>query len=113
RSRMATDINVISEAFTINIAEVIRQSIVGIGGLILMILYIDWSIARWFIFIIPPLTVASLIFARTIRKYSRKFQDKIAEGHVIVGEALTGIANVKIFTNEGFEIGRYTKKTRE
>ena len=38
-SRIATDINVISEAFTINIAELIRQSIVGLGGLILMILY--------------------------------------------------------------------------
>src|SRR4051812_47683541 len=35
-SRIATDINVISEAFTINIAEVIRQSIVGIGGLVLI-----------------------------------------------------------------------------
>jgi ABC-type multidrug transport system fused ATPase/permease subunit len=32
-SRLATDLNVISEAFTMNIAEVIRQSIVGIGGL--------------------------------------------------------------------------------
>src|SRR5438046_1035413 len=76
-SRVAIDINVISEAFTINIAEVIRQSIVGLGGLILMLLYIDWSIARWFIFIIPPLTLVSIIFARKICKYSKKFQDKI------------------------------------
>ena len=50
-SRMATDVNVISEAFTVNIAEVIRQSIVGVGGLILMIINVDWSIAKWFIFI--------------------------------------------------------------
>jgi ABC-type multidrug transport system fused ATPase/permease subunit len=112
-SRIATDINVISEAFTTNIAEVIRQSIVGFGGLILMVLNIDWSIARWFIFIIPPLTVISLFFARSIRKYSKKFQDKIAEANVIVGESLTGIANVKIFTNEPFEIKRYTEKTKD
>ncbi|NBU05283.1 MAG: ATP-binding cassette domain-containing protein [Sphingobacteriia bacterium] len=112
-SRIATDINVISEAFTINIAELIRQSIVGLGGLILMILYIDWNIARWFIFIIPPLTIVSILFAKKIRKYSKSFQDKIAEANVIVGESLTGIANVKTFTNEGYEINRYTKKTHE
>jgi ABC-type multidrug transport system fused ATPase/permease subunit len=112
-SRIATDINVISEAFTVNIAELIRQSIVGLGGLVLMILYIDWSIARWFIFIIPPLTIVSILFAKKIRKYSKMFQDKIAEANIIVGESLTGIANVKTFTNEDYEIGRYSGKTRE
>lgn len=112
-SRMATDINVISEAFTVNIAELIRQSIVGVGGLILMLYYIDWTIARWFIFIIPPLTVTSILFAKKIRKYSKTFQDKIAEANVIVGESLTGITNVKTFTNEAYEIKRYTNKTNE
>lgn len=112
-SRLATDINVISEAFTVNIAELIRQSIVGVGGLVLMILYIDWSIAKWFIFIIPPLTVISILFAKRIRKYSKYFQDKIAEANVIVGESLTGISNVKTFTNEAYEIMRYGNKTEE
>lgn len=112
-SRMATDINVISEAFTVNIAELIRQTIVGLGGLILMLYYIDWTIARWFIFIIPPLTVTSILFAKKIRKYSKTFQDKIAEANVIVGESLTGITNVKTFTNEAYEIKRYTNKTNE
>lgn len=112
-SRMATDINVISEAFTVNIAEVIRQSIVGFGGLVLMIVYIDWSIAKWFVFIIPPLTIVSILFGKKIRKYSKSFQDKIAEANVIVGESLTGITNVKTFTNEIYEINRYTQKTNE
>ena len=111
RSRMATDVNVISEAFTVNIAEIIRQSIVGIGGLVLMIIKIDWIIARWFIFIIPPLTFVSIIFAKRIRKYSKDFQDKIAEANVIVSESLTGITNVKTFTNEVYEINKFTSKT--
>ncbi len=112
-SRMATDVNVISEAFTVNIAEIIRQSIVGIGGLVLMIIKIDWTIARWFIFIIPPLTIVSIVFAKRIRKYSKGFQDKIAEANVIVGESLTGITNVKTFTNEAYEINKFTTKTAD
>ena len=108
-SRMATDINVISEAFTVNIAEFIRQSIVGVGGLILLISTTEWTIARWFLIIIPPLTFFAILFARRIRKFSKVYQEKIAESNVVVGEALTGITNVKTFTNENYEVNRYDK----
>jgi ABC-type multidrug transport system fused ATPase/permease subunit len=110
-SRIATDINVISEAFTVNIAEFIRQSIVGVGGLTLLIYKTDWVIARWFLVIIPPLTVVSILFSRRIRKYSKVFQEKIAESNVVVGEAFSGITNVKTFTNEYYEINKYDKIT--
>jgi ABC-type multidrug transport system fused ATPase/permease subunit len=107
-SRMATDISVISDAFMLNIAELVRQSIVGIGGLILLIAT-SGPIAKWFIFIIPPLTVVSIFFARKLRKFSKTYQEKIAESNVVVGEALTGITNVKTFTNEAYEINKYDR----
>lgn len=112
-SRLATDINVISEAFTLNIAELIRQSIVGIGGLCLMMYYTSWDIAKWFLIIIPPIIVIALLFAKKIRGFSKDFQDKIADANVIVGEALTGISNVKSFTNEHYEMNRYGAKVIE
>lgn len=112
-SRLATDINVISEAFTLNIAELIRQSIVGIGGLCLMMYYTSWDIAKWFLIIIPPIIVIALLFAKKIRGFSKNFQDKIADANVIVGESLTGISNVKSFTNEGYEMKRYNNKVLE
>jgi ABC-type multidrug transport system fused ATPase/permease subunit len=112
-SRMATDINMISEAFTINIAEFIRQTIVGIGGLCALIYFTSWQIAIWFIVIIPPITVLAILFGKKIRGYSKSFQEKIAESNVIIGEALTGISNVKTFTNEKFEINRYHEKTNQ
>jgi len=112
-SRLATDINVISEAFTLNIAELIRQSIVGIGGLCLMMYYTSWDIAKWFLIIIPPIIIIALLFAKKIRGFSKDFQDKIADANVIVGEALTGISNVKSFTNEHYEMNRYGAKVIE
>jgi ABC-type multidrug transport system fused ATPase/permease subunit len=107
-SRMATDINVVSEAFTVNIAEIIRQSIIAVGGLIL-ILMTSLEIAKWFLFIIPPIIVLALFFGKKIRSYSKLFQDKIAASNVLVVEALTGVSNVKTFTNEGYEISRHQK----
>lgn len=110
-SRMATDINVISEAFTVNIAEFIRQLIVGVGGLILLVTTTNFALAKWFLIIIPPLTIIAILFSRKIRKYSKVYQEKIAESNVVIGEALTGITNVKTFTNEDYEISKYDRVT--
>ena len=77
-SRLSTDINVISEAFTVNIAEVIRQTIVGVGGLCLLVYFTSWDVAKWFIIIIPPLTFVAILYGRKIRGYSKALQDKIA-----------------------------------
>lgn len=112
-SRLSTDINVISEAFTVNIAEVIRQSIVGVGGLILLVHFTGWEVAKWFIVIIPPITIIAIFYGRKIRKYSKGLQEKIAEASVVVTEALTGITSVKSFTNEKLEIKRFEGITNE
>jgi ABC-type multidrug transport system fused ATPase/permease subunit len=112
-SRVATDINVISEAFTINIAEVIRQTIVGVGGIVLLVYFTSWDVAKWFIVIIPPITVIAIFYGRKIRGYSKALQDKISESSVIVSEALTGITSVKAFTNEQLEIGKYDRVTND
>lgn len=112
-SRVATDINVISEAFTVNIAEIIRQTIVGLGGVILLVNYTGWDVAKWFLAIIPPITVIAIMYGRRIRKYSKGLQDKISESNIIVTEALTGITSVKAFTNENLEVNKFDKITSE
>ena len=112
-SRVATDINVISEAFTVSIAEVIRQSIVGAGGLCLLVYFTSWDVAKWFIVIIPPITLIAIIYGKKIRGYSKALQDKISESSIIVSEALTGITSVKAFTNERLEIDKYDRVTSE
>ncbi len=112
-SRLATDINVISEAFTVSIAEVIRQTIVGLGGMILLVHFTGWEVAKWFLAIIPPITFVAILYGKRIRKYSKALQDKISESSVIVSEALTGITSVKAFTNEQLEISKYEKVTTD
>lgn len=112
-SRVSTDINVISEAFTTNIAEVVRQTIVGVGGLVILMTLTSWDIAKWFLMVIPPIALVTMIYGRKIRKYSKNYQAKIAESNVVVLEALTGISSVKSFVNEQYEISRYDRITTE
>jgi ABC-type multidrug transport system fused ATPase/permease subunit len=111
-SRMASDITQISETFTTNIAEFLRQLVIIIGGTII-ICTMSWKLALIMLSIIPVIAVITLFFARYIRKLSKQVQDKIADSNVITGEGLQGITNVKTFTNESFEINRYNSVTEE
>jgi ABC-type multidrug transport system fused ATPase/permease subunit len=111
-SRIATDINQISDTFTTNIAEFFRQLIIIIGGIII-ICFMSWKMAVVMLAVIPVIAIITMFFAKYIRKLSKEVQDKVAESNVIVGESLQGIANVKSFTNESYEINRYGNKVTE
>lgn len=111
-SRVASDIGQISETFTTNIAEFLRQLIIIVGGIII-ICFMSWKMALVMLAVIPVIAIITMVFARYIRKISKAVQDKIAESNVIFGESLQGISNVKSFTNESYELGRYTSKTNE
>lgn len=111
-SRMASDISQISDAFTTNIAEFLRQFIIIVGGIII-ICFMSGKMALIMLATIPLVAILTLFFARYIRKLAKEVQDKIAESNVIVGESLQGISNVKSFTNESYEINRYNNKIYE
>jgi ABC-type multidrug transport system fused ATPase/permease subunit len=57
--------------------------------------------------VVPVIVVIALVFGRFIRKMSKKAQDQLAESNTVVQETLQGIANVKSFSNEWYEVGRY------
>ena len=109
-SRISADITQIGDTLTVGVAEFLRQLIIIIGGTIL-ICVISWKLALLMLCIIPPVAIVTVFFGRKIRKFSRAVQERVGESNVIVGESMQGIANVKSFTNEGYEIGRYTKST--
>ena len=107
-SRISADISQIGDTFTTNIAEFLRQFIIVVGGIILICIT-SGKLAVTMLSIIPVLALLAVYFGRKIRNLAREAQDKVAESNVTVAESLQGIANVKSFTNEKFEIGRYNK----
>lgn len=111
-SRISADLSQIQDTLTTTLAEMIRQLVLLIGGVIfLAIVSIKLTLAL--LIVLPVLVVVAVFFGRFIRKISRKAQDKLAESNTIVEETLQGIANVKAFVNESFEAGRYSKNIRE
>lgn len=111
-SRISADLSQIQDTLTTTLAEMIRQMVLLIGGVVfLAIVSIKLTLAL--LIILPVLVVTAVLFGRFIRKISRQAQDKLAESNTIVEETLQGIANVKAFVNEAFEAGRYGKNIRE
>jgi ABC-type multidrug transport system fused ATPase/permease subunit len=62
---------------------------------------------------LPAVSLFAFFFGKSIRKFSRKAQNQVAESNTVVEETLQGIQNVKAFANELFEMNRYKKITDE
>lgn len=105
-SRLSADISLLQETFTITIAELIRQIITIPVGLFFLF-YISSRLTVFIIAVIPIIALIGVFFGKFIKKLSVVAQDDITESNKVVDETLHGIANVKAYANEFFEIIRY------
>lgn len=111
-SRMSSDITQIQETLRTTIAEFFRQIVTIIGSVVLLV-FISWKLALIMVGTVPVMALIAVFFGRFIRKLSKKAQDFSADSNTIVEEALTGISNVKAFTNEIYMMARYGKAIDE
>lgn len=111
-SRMTADVSQIQDALTVILAELIRgilTLIVGLG----LIFYLSTKLALLMLSVVPIIIFLAARFGKKIRSYSRQAQDQLADTGTIVEETLQGIASVKAFANEWFEMNRYSRSMTE
>ena len=111
-SRVSADITQIQETLRTTIAEFFRQVIIIVGG-IAFLLFISWKLALIMLGTVPVMAIIAVIFGRFIRRLSKEAQDFTAQSNTIIEEALTGISNVKSFTNEIFILSKFKKSTQQ
>ncbi|MHA8086854.1 ABC transporter ATP-binding protein [Aquirufa sp. Wall-65K1] len=107
-SRITSDITQLQDVLSITLAEFFRQIFTLVGG-IALITYISWKLTLFMLATFPVLVIAALVFGRYIRKVSKKSQDELASTNIIVEETFQSIQAVKSFTNEKWEVNRYTQ----
>lgn len=110
-SRIATDITLIQETLNTTIAEFFRQ-FVTIAVALVVILSISWELALWMLAVVPVLAIVAITFGRYIKKLSKNAQEASAKSNSILVEVLSGIVNVKAFTNESYETERYDQNIK-
>jgi ATP-binding cassette subfamily B protein len=111
-SRITSDVATLQETFSFILAELLRQIITLVFG-IAIIFYLAPTLTGFMLITIPVLVISALIFGKYIRKLSKKTQDKLADANVVVEESLQSVSMVKAFTNEMFELNRYSRAIRE
>jgi len=106
-SRITSDITQLQDVLSITLAEFFRQIFTLVGG-IALITYLSWKLTLFMLATFPVLVIAAIVFGKFIRKISKKSQDELASTNIIVEETFQSIQAVKSFTNEAYEVNRYT-----
>ena len=111
-SRITNDITQLQGLFALTLAEFLRQTII-LTGAVAFILVMLPSLALVSLAIFPVVVIAAMFFGRYVRKMTKARQEQLAQSNVIVEESLQSINTVKAYTNEPFELARYTKSIDE
>jgi len=107
-SRVTADIEKLYSAFSVTLAEFIRQVIILVAGVIFLAMTTP-RLALIMLGSFPVIVVGAMIFGRFIRKLSKARQEELAHSNTILNETIQSIQVVKAFTNEVFEALRYGK----
>ena len=105
-SRLSADLVQIEDTLISLLPQFLRQITLLIGG-IALIAVTSLKLTGIMLASLPILTVVAVVFGRKTRGIAREAQDKLADTATVVEETLQGIVNVKAFTNERYELGRY------
>lgn len=111
-SRVTSDVATLQDTFSFTLAECLRQVLTLIFGTAYLF-YFAPQLTIFMLLTFPVIIVSAILFGKFIRRLSKRTQDKLAESNVIIEEAFQSISVVKAFTNEAFEIGRYTRAIGE
>lgn len=110
-SRLGSDVGQVQFMITTAFAELMRQSILLIGGITL----VTWISPRLTLIVavaIPAVVAVAVLFGRMLRRAGRRIQDLYASLNTIAEETFQGIAAVKAFSAERDETERYGSTIR-
>lgn len=111
-SRITADVEQLQSAFSVTLAEFLRQVVIMISG-IAIIAYWTPKLSLIMLATFPIIVIAAMFFGRYIRKLSKARQDQLAETNTIVEETFQSFQVVKSFANEWYESVRYGKAVDE
>lgn len=107
-SRITADVEQLQSAFSVTLAEFLRQLVILISGITIIAFWTP-KLSLIMLLTFPLIVVAAMVFGRYIRRLSKKRQDQLAETNTVVEETLQSFQVVKSFANEWYESVRYGK----
>jgi len=111
-SRLASDVSVVQTVTTGSITELLRSSLLLIGG-VTIIFITNFRLSLLMLAIVPIVIVSAHLYGRYVRKLSTKVQDRLAEANSVLEETLSAIRIVQSFVREAYERARYRDRIQD
>ncbi len=105
-SRLAADCTTLQNTVSVNVSMGLRNLGQVVGGLGFMF-YTSWKLSTIMLILLPPVGLAAAIFGRRIRKFSKQFQEALAQASIVAEETISSVRTVKSFVQEKSESQRY------
>lgn len=109
-SRITNDITSMQQSLPLAV-DLIRQPFT-LAALIGVAFYQEWRLALFAILVMPLMIIPFVKFAKRLRRYSKKGQERMGEISSILQEGISGIRVTKAFGMEDYEINRFKEKNR-
>lgn len=111
-SRIMNDVKVIENAVSYALTDLIQQSFQVIGCAV-WIFFINAKLSLMAIVVFPLVAVPIVIVGKTLRKLSKRSQEKIADINSLLVETFIGVRIVRAFCAEARELFKFKKHNQE
>ena len=105
-NRVSADLALVRDTLLSTVPQAVRQTVILIGGLVFIFIS-SWKLSLVMLGCIPVVVLLVAFFGRKVRSHSKAAQQSLADAATVIEESVQNIADVKAFTNEGFERARY------
>jgi ATP-binding cassette subfamily B protein len=98
-TRMTTDVDVLQEMFSSGVITLISDFVM-VAWIVGIMFYLDVKLALLSLALIPPMAIAINFFRVKARQTYRQIRERIARINAYLGEAISGMAVIQLFTRE-------------
>jgi ATP-binding cassette subfamily B protein len=110
-TRLTSDVDALNELFTSGVVT-IAMDVFTLGGIMAIMLYMDWKLALLSFAVIPLLSALSMFFRARVRGAFRKIRVRVARINGFLQEHLAGITVVQGFGQEGRRLDKFEDLNR-
>jgi ATP-binding cassette subfamily B protein len=98
-TRMTTDVDVLQEMFSSGVITLVSDFVM-VGWILGIMFYLDVRLTLVSLALIPPMAIAINFFRGKARQTYRQIRERIARINAYLGEAISGMAVIQLFTRE-------------
>lgn len=110
-SYVTNDVSALQSAMVSNTIEMITETCVLIGSIVLMVI-LDWKLTLFTFCTFPVVLFFMDFFGKKIRKSGHKIQEATADITSVLQESLSSVRVVKSFVREKYEIDRFDRQNK-